>query len=317
MSQPIVYDIAITGGGLAGLCLAIQSAKAGHQVILFEKEIYPFHKVCGEYISLESHDFLQGLGVPFESWNLPIIKKLNISDVKGRMYSFNLPLGGFGVSRYKLDEFLYQQALQSGVNIFTDTRVNDIEFANNLFTITTTAGVYSAKIAAGSFGKRSNLDVKWKRPFTVAKPNKLNNYIGIKYHIKTDAPADIISLHNFENGYCGFSKIENDTYCLCYLTTADNLKKSGQSVSRMEADILGKNPNLKALFSNAEFVYAAPLAISQISFSKKTKVENHILLLGDAAGMITPLCGNGMSMAMHGSKLVFGNVHLFLQAKIT
>ncbi|HZG25248.1 MAG TPA: FAD-dependent oxidoreductase, partial [Chitinophagaceae bacterium] len=46
------YDVAIVGGGLAGLSLSIQMAKQGYSTILFEKEQYPFHRVCGEYISL-------------------------------------------------------------------------------------------------------------------------------------------------------------------------------------------------------------------------------------------------------------------------
>ena len=46
-------------------------------------------------------------------------------------------------------------------------------------------------------------------------------------------------------------------------------------------------------------------------------MEQHVLMIGDAGGMITPLCGNGMSMAMHGSKLAFEQVHVFLQQQIT
>ena len=46
-------------------------------------------------------------------------------------------------------------------------------------------------------------------------------------------------------------------------------------------------------------------------------MENGVLMLGDAAGMITPLCGNGMIMALHGSKLAFETIHAFLQKKIT
>jgi len=53
MNDPHTYDVGITGGGLAGLALSIQLAKAAHKVVLFEKEQYPFHKVCGEYISRE------------------------------------------------------------------------------------------------------------------------------------------------------------------------------------------------------------------------------------------------------------------------
>ena len=61
MQDDLTYDLAIVGGGLAGLSLSIQMAKAGYRVILFEKEQYPFHRVCGEYISLESWDFCKAL----------------------------------------------------------------------------------------------------------------------------------------------------------------------------------------------------------------------------------------------------------------
>ncbi len=311
------YHTAIIGGGLAGLCLSIQLADAAYSVVLFEKEEYPFHKVCGEYISLESWGFLERLGVPLSSWHLPIIKQFQVSDVTGNLYGFNLPLGGFGVSRYKLDEALYQIALQKGVVINTATKVTDVQFQNEVFLIQSTTGDCTATIVAGSFGKRSNLDVKWNRNFVQQKANKLNNYIGIKYHIRYPHPVDTIALHNFHNGYCGISKIEADRYCLCYLTTAENLKQSGNSIKQMEAEILSQNPLLKIIFSTAEFLYQEPLAISQISFDKKRQVENNILMLGDAAGMITPLCGNGMSMAMHGSKLAYEAIHLFLQNKIS
>ncbi len=53
------FTVAIVGGGLAGLSLSILLSKAGHKTILFEKEKYPFHKVCGEYISLESWNFIE------------------------------------------------------------------------------------------------------------------------------------------------------------------------------------------------------------------------------------------------------------------
>jgi len=49
LQDDITYDLAIVGGGLAGLSFSIQMAKIGYSVILFEKEKYPFHRVCGEY----------------------------------------------------------------------------------------------------------------------------------------------------------------------------------------------------------------------------------------------------------------------------
>jgi flavin-dependent dehydrogenase len=97
------YDISIIGGGLAGLTLAIQLADAGISCVLFEKNKYPFHKVCGEYISMESWDFVERLGLDLEKMDLPLIKRLNVSSPSGKLLKHELDLGGFGISRFLLD----------------------------------------------------------------------------------------------------------------------------------------------------------------------------------------------------------------------
>ena len=316
-NHPDIYDLAIIGGGLAGLTLAIQARRMGHSVILFEKEIYPFHRVCGEYISLESAPFLKEMGIDIEKMQLPLITKLQVSAPDGTLLSHNLPLGGIGVSRYLLDHALANIAIHEGVLLKENDKVQDVIYSDGDFNIQSGSGLYRCRSAAGTFGKRSNIDIKWGRPFIREKPTKLNNYIGVKYHIKTDFPSDTIALHNFKDGYCGMSKIEEDKYCLCYLTTAANLKVSHQSIKEMEKEILCKNPFLDKIFTSAEFLFTEPVVISQVSFEKKSTIENHVLMIGDAAGMITPLCGNGMSMAMHAGKIAAGLLHEFLEGKIS
>lgn len=317
MTNQQKFDVSIIGGGLAGLALSIQLQTTGYSVALFEKEQYPFHKVCGEYMSLESWDFLESLGLPLAGMNLPIIKKLIVSAPDGNTLQHDLPLGGFGISRYTLDNELQKIAVAKGVALFDNCKVEAVLFARDQFNLETTAGRYSSKVCCGSFGKRSNMDKRLKRGFILQKNNKLNNYIGVKYHIKTNLEADTIALHNFKNGYCGISKIEDDKYCLCYLTTAANLKRNNNSIPAMERHVLYKNKFLKKIFEESEMLYKLPVTISQISFSKKTQVAEHILLLGDAAGLITPLCGNGMSMALHSSKIASGVIRLFFDSKIS
>lgn len=316
MSTNSRYDIAVIGGGLAGLALSIQAVRAGYRVVLYEREKYPFHKVCGEYISHESWNFLQELGVPLSDMQLPQISRVQISSPNGRVLEQQLPLGGFGISRYRLDFSLAAIARREGVDLREDTRVMDVVYRNNQFILFTNKGDAEAAVVAGSFGKRSNLDVKWKRAFTRKRPNKLNHYVGVKYHIRLAHPADLIALHNFEYGYCGISQIEDGKCCLCYLTTAHNLRRNQNDIKLAEKNILMKNPYLRQLFEQAEFLWEEPVTISRISFNKKTQVENHVLLIGDAAGMITPLCGNGMSMALHGSKLAFEQIQDFMKGRI-
>ena len=64
-------------------------------------------------------------------------------------------------------------------------------------------------------------------------------------------------------------------------------------------------------------VFDKPLAISQISFSEKNPIENHLLMIGDTAGLIHPLCGNGMAMAIHSAKIASELVSDFKNNKIS
>ena len=60
---------------------------------------------------------------------------------------------------------------------------------------------------------------------------------------------------------------------------------------------------MKAILEKATPIFEKPLTISQISFEKKNPVEQHIIMIGDCAGLIHPLCGNGMAMAIHSAKI--------------
>ncbi|SHE76897.1 NAD(P)/FAD-dependent oxidoreductase [Flavisolibacter ginsengisoli] len=315
------YDVAIIGGGLAGLSGAIELRMAGYNVILFEQEKYPFHKVCGEYISHESLNYLEHLGIPISQMKVPFIDNLVLTAPNGRAFKTALPLGGFGISRYELDNALAQKAKKLGVVVLEETKVEKVEF-NEQFTIhfnsrITNIGVVKSKVCCAAWGKKSNIDRKWNRTFLSKNNKRLNNYIAVKYHIRSAWPEGIIGLHNFKDGYCGISNIENGLTCLCYMTTAGNLKKSNNSVEQLEQCILMDNPHLKEIFTSCTRIKEFPITISQINFLSKTKIENHVIMIGDAAGLITPLCGNGMSIALHTGKIVSRLVILFLMGKIT
>jgi flavin-dependent dehydrogenase len=307
------YDVAIVGGGLAGLSLSILLARKGYRICLFEKESYPFHKVCGEYISMESWDFLVSLGLPLADWDLPKIQQLIVTAPNGESITELLPLGGFGISRFKLDAALAAIARKENVDLFENTKVNNIHFDNEYHRIETSTGLFLSSVACACYGKKANLDVKWKRSFL---KHHNQNYVGVKYHVKASLPDKQIALHNFPGGYCGISKIEDGRFCLCYLTNSDNLRRNGQSISMMEEKILKRNPVLRKLLDEVVVLFEEPVTIAQISFAKKTQTENHVLCIGDAAGMITPLCGNGMSMALHASKIASDSISSFLNKQI-
>ncbi|MBK8633259.1 MAG: NAD(P)/FAD-dependent oxidoreductase [Saprospiraceae bacterium] len=292
-------DIVIIGGGLAGLVNAIHLSKAGLKVLLIEKNEYPKHKVCGEYISNEVLSYLAYLGInPFD-FGAVAIDRFELSTVNGKVVHSNLPLGGFGISRYTLDFQLYQKALENGCQIVQDM-VESCSFDSNSFKTTTKRnGSFYAKFVIGSFGKRSNLDIKMNRPFT----HQLAPYLGVKGHYRGDFPKDLIALHNFKGGYCGISSVEDDLINVCYLADFKTFKKY-KNLATFEEKVIRQNPHMETFLSQAIAVFEEPMTISQVSFLSKARVENHLLMSGDSAGMIHPLCGNGMSMAIHSALLL-------------
>lgn len=305
-------DVIIIGGGLAGLTSAIHLSKFGLNVILIEKNEYPKHKVCGEYISNEVLPYFKWLGLDISSLKPSIISKMEFSTAKGEIISGNLPLGGFGISRYELDNYLYQKAIENGCQIIHDS-VADIQFMDDEFRISISNNLkLKSRIAIGAFGKRSNIDQKLNRDFI----QKNSPWLAVKAHYSGNFPNDLVGLHNFKGGYCGVSKVENNEINICYLADYETFKQY-KNIEEFQSKVVCKNPHLKIIFENCKLLFDKPLTISQISFEKKEAVKNHILMIGDTAGLIHPLCGNGMAMAIHGAKIVSELIMEFLGNKIS
>ncbi|MBW8682755.1 NAD(P)/FAD-dependent oxidoreductase [Chitinophaga rhizophila] len=307
-----VNDIIIVGGGLAGLTSALHLLRAGLHVTVIEKNSFPKHKVCGEYISNEVLPYLQWLGADPKSLQPASIERVLVSTVSGDSVGASLPLGGFGISRYALDHFLLQLVLAAGGILLEDTVV-DITFTNDNFQVSTAAGhTLHARFVIGAYGKRAALDQQLDRGFSAQK----SPWLAVKCHYKGDFPDGLVALHNFKGGYCGVSKVENNIINICYLVSYDIFKQYKHIEAHREA-VLYKNPHLKYIFTHCTPLFERPITISQVSFAEKRKVDHHILMTGDTAGLIHPLCGNGMAMAIHSARIASEQLLSFISGSIT
>ena len=311
MKKRPTFDVIIVGGGLAGLTSAIHLSEQNKEVLLVEKNEYPKHKVCGEYISNEVLPYLNSLGIYPLSEGAKQITKVHISTIKSNLIKGELPLGGFGMSRYFLDDLLVKKARSNGVKILKDT-VDSIQFKKDSFTILTkSSGVFQSKITIGAFGKRSSLDQKMKRKFI----QKKSPYLAVKTHVKGVFPENLVGLHNFKGGYCGVSKVENNAVNICYITDYRSFKKH-KNITDFQEEVIFKNNYLRKIFKESTPIFEKPLTISQVSFQTKNPVEDHIIMCGDTAGMIHPLCGNGMGMAISSAQLACIRILQFLNGEI-
>jgi len=306
-----MYQVIIIGGGLAGLTSSIHLAKKGLQVLLIEKNEYPKHKVCGEYISNEVLPYLEYLDFDPYKYGAVKIDRITFSTTKSKTLSATLPLGGFGISRYCLDQALANASKLNGVKIL-HASVSNVHFECNKFTITTNdSNSYEGEVVIGAFGKRSNLDRNLNRSFM----KESSPYLAVKAHYHGEFPDDLVSLHNFDGGYCGLSKVETDRINVCYITDYKSFKRY-KNIADFEKQVVSKNKHLEKVFSNWTPIFEKPLTISQISFSSKNLVEDHVIMCGDSAGLIHPLAGNGMSMAIRSAYLAATLIDKYFRGEI-
>ncbi len=303
------YDVLIIGGGLAGLTAAIHLSGAGRKVMVVEKATYPHHKVCGEYLSNEINPYLDSLGIHLPG-AIPI-SQFQLSTAKGRSLKSRLPLGGKGISRYTLDYLLFRKALEKGALVTRDS-VNFIEYSGGGFKVgTKTGNPLKGRIIIGAYGKRSQLDRHLERPFIKNK----SPWLAVKGHYSLkDFPDDLVALHTFDGGYAGLSRTESGAVNFCYLAHYKSFTKS-KDINTFTMKTVGANPLLGEFLKAATPVFQQPLSIAQLSFTKKPAVDRNILMCGDSAGLIHPLCGNGMAMAIHSAKIASELILVHLQKK--
>ncbi len=282
MKRPIT----IIGGGLSGLALGCYLQKNGVNVTIIEQGKYPRHKVCGEFICGVSDATLDGLGILelFEDAESVRSIKWHIADKK--ILDKKLPHHGTGLSRFLLDDELQKLFRDLGGTIQQE-RVDKSEYLNG-----------PAEGIVWACGKEKH-----------GKGNDAQRWLGMKMHV-TGMDIEGLEMHtggsSVKGGYVGLSPIENGRVNLCGLFEV-NKTVTGKGADRIHGYLLSMG--LEKLANRLETA-----TIDQESFSAVAgfsmgpqKILNddqqRILPIGDAAILIPPFTGNGMSIALESAHL--------------
>jgi flavin-dependent dehydrogenase len=292
------FQVGIMGGGLAGLTAALDLSLRGYEVVLWEKQNFPHHKVCGEFLSTEIAPYLKQLGAQPPA--ALAIENLRLSAPSGAITEAKLDMPSWGISRYYLDHFLAQKAQAAGARLHTGVSVEKIAPQKQGFQVHTTEGPYHCQVLLGAMGKRSALERAVRSPESL--PPQKTPYLGIKRHYRASIPSDTVQLHNFPGGYAGISAVEGERVNFCYLIDQKQLQHYG-GVGGVEARLLPQNPHLAQFLKQAQPLMERPLTISNFTFAPRAPVSQGIPFLGDTAGLIHPFCGNGMAMAIRAAGL--------------
>ena len=304
MTSVPAYDVAVIGSGLAGGAAAIRLAQAGARVLLLERQRYPAHKLCGEFLSTEVEAAFERLGVgeAIRRAGPHPIHRLVATAPDGTAFEGALPGTALGFSRYRLDALLFEHAQAVGADARDGTAVTDV--AGDLergFRLTTRGGDFRARLVLGAYGKRGRLDRTLGRAFI----ERHEPYLAVKAHYEgLDLPGTI-ELHSFDGGYCGLSHVEGGRVNVCWIAHERVLRAAGgRPEAVMTSGACAANPHLRDRVRQMRLVPGTRQAVSQISFAQKPRFAGDVCMIGDTAGMIAPVCGDGMAMALASAELV-------------
>lgn len=282
----------IVGGGPAGAAAAIMLGRSGHKSLLIERTRATGDALCGGFLSWRTLETLAKLGVEANTLNPAPTTRVRLF-ARGKYAEAPLPRPARSVSRRKLDTVLLAAARDAGTGIERGVSVREI--AETVRLDDGTQLCPSALFLAS--GKH---DVRGlARP---AEARGSDPTLGLRVRIAT-APGltrlvgESIELHLFDRGYVGIALQEDGSTNVCMAVHRSRLNEAGDP----EALLTALGAECPALGERLAYRggHEAIDAIANVPYGWRLREgRSGLFRLGDQAGVIPSLAGEGMGIAL-------------------
>ena len=291
-------DVAIVGAGPAGSTLGALLARRGVRVALIDRDAFPRDKLCGEFLSYDALPVLRELGVldAIDAAGAPSIEQCRIVGAR-RVYTFDFPRAARGVSRMLLDDLIFRAAERFGATRIEGVGAVRIDARR---VVLDDGREIEAKVVAGAWGRWGRFDQQLGRRFV---RDRRHRSFGFKRHYTGPHATGTIDLYAFHRGYLGVNAVEGGVVNICGLVHASRLAgHKGRWDSFIET-IRAEEPALDGLYGGHAPAQDGYLSSEPVIFRAREAVEGGVFMIGDASGVIDPLTGNGMAMAVQSALL--------------
>ena len=316
VSEEILYDVIVVGGGPGGTAAASFLGLKGKKVLLLEKESWPRDKTCGDALSGKSVGILNELGLSeqLEKADHSVVNGLTFSSPNGTLVRipFNISEKDISkgyVSRRMVSDYIMWQSAKKHCDAHDGMSVTAVVRDNNKIAGVKAKGKdgveheFRGKIIIGADGV-SSLVAREIRGTDVDPDHTCIAYRAYYSGITgMDQSLEIHFVKSCMPGYFWIFPLENSLANVGVGMLMSDMKKGNVNLQKAMLDAISANPLFKERFASAKLV--SPIKAWTLPFgSKKRKVhDDNVMLIGDAAGLVDPFSGEGQGNALLSGKL--------------
>jgi menaquinone-9 beta-reductase len=310
------FDVAVVGGGLAGSATALHLARRGHRVVVRERGSSPREKVCGEGLMPHGVAEIAALGlldavratapVPFHG----VRYRIDDMCAEGR---FPGGRSGLGLRRARVDAALHRACVDApGVQVRLGVGVRDAAWSADAVTVATTDGLVRARAVVGADGLSSLI----RRKAGLALPPRGPVRYGARLHVRLAAESPRLRFVEVI--------VEPDLEVYLTPTAPDELNIAvlvGKDVARslggdLHGRLMARLARVAALaphLAGAEVITPAAMW-GPLRQRTRAVTGDRVALVGDAAGFVDALTGEGMSLGLVSARLAAETLDVALGA---
>jgi menaquinone-9 beta-reductase len=313
MSLDREFDVIVVGAGPAGSAATFFLAKSGLDVLLLDKSEFPRDKTCGDALLPRAIEVLKEMDVLAEVESLAQkISEMEFNDPQGKKFEISAKTkAGYAnyllvIPRLKFDDILRRKATEAGAVFASGCQVLGTEQSVDRVVVNAQVGQTPKRFLAKVVLIATGANIGLLRSTGLLKPNAKEPMLAVRaYFENVSGLGDKIQVYFDDDVLPGYGWIFPISKSSANIGIGLKELRSNDAEDSLRST-LGRfleRPDVKKMLAGANQVGPTKSYPLRADFATASIVSGRVIAIGEAAGMVNPLTGDGIDLAMDSGRI--------------